>query len=149
VDRSPGRIAYLPQNPTALLHRPTVRAEVELTLHRSQEAEPPEKILGELGLIQVAGRYPRDLSCGQRQRAALAAVLPGHPALVLLDEPTRGMDAEARTALTHAVVRLRDQGSAIVLATHDGKLRDALADRIVEIKNTTLSERRREEAASR
>jgi energy-coupling factor transport system ATP-binding protein len=149
VDRSPGRIAYLPQNPTALLHRPTVRAEVELTLDRSQEAEPPEKILGELGLIQVAGRYPRDLSCGERQRAALAAVLPGHPSLVLLDEPTRGMDAEARTALTHAVVRLRDQGSAIVLATHDAKLRDALADRVVEINNAKLSEQRREKAARR
>jgi ABC-type ATPase involved in cell division len=59
------------------------------------------------------------------------------------------MDAEARTALTHAVVRLRDQGSAIVLATHDRKLRDALADRVVEINNAKLSEQRREKAARR
>jgi ABC-type ATPase involved in cell division len=47
------------------------------------------------------------------------------------------------------VVRLRDQGSAIVLATHDAKLRDALADRVVEINNAKLSEQRREKAARR
>ena len=140
VDRRPGRIAYLPQNPTALLHRPTVRNEVELTLSRSHEMDPPEKILNELGLLHVAGRYPRDLSCGERQRAAIAAVLPGRPDLVLLDEPTRGMDAQARTALVHAITRLRDQGSAIVLATHDARLRDALADRAIEIANLTVTE---------
>jgi energy-coupling factor transport system ATP-binding protein len=144
IDRRPGRIAYLPQNPTALLHRPTVRSEVELTLNRSHETDPPEKILNELGLLQVAGRYPRDLSCGERQRAALAAVLAGRPDLVLLDEPTRGMDAQARTALMHAITRLRDQGSAIVLATHDARLRDALADRVIDIANLTLTENRPE-----
>ncbi len=148
VDRSPGRIAYLPQNPTALLHRPTVRDEVELTLERSQEVERPEQILLELGLIHVAGRYPRDLSCGERQRAALAAVLPGHPGLILLDEPTRGMDTQARGALVSAVARLRDQGSAIVLATHDVKLRDALADRVIEVNRGTVSEQRQEKVAS-
>lgn len=110
VERRPGRIAYLPQNPTALLHRPTLRSEVSLTLERAGETEPPEAILSELGLLAVAGRYPRDLSCGERQRAALAAVLPGRPGLVLLDEPTRGMDAAARTALVRLVSRLRDGG---------------------------------------
>jgi energy-coupling factor transport system ATP-binding protein len=145
IDRGPGRIAYLPQNPTALLHRPTVRSEVELTLDRSHETDPPEKILQELGLLQVAGRYPRDLSCGERQRAALAAVLPGRPALVLLDEPTRGMDAQARNALMHAITRLRDAGSAIVLATHDARLRDALADRVIDIANGSISEKHPEQ----
>jgi energy-coupling factor transport system ATP-binding protein len=149
VDRSPGRVAYLPQNPTALLHRPTVRSEVELTLGRSGDNEQPEKILEELGLLQVANRYPRDLSCGERQRAALAAVLPGRPDLVLLDEPTRGMDAHARSALMHAVARLRDAGSAIVLATHDAPLRDALADRVIDIANAKVTEHRPEKVASR
>jgi energy-coupling factor transport system ATP-binding protein len=133
VERRPGRIAYLPQNPTALLHRPTLRSEVNLTLERAGEPEPPEAILTELGLLEVADRYPRDLSCGERQRAALAAVLPGKPELVLLDEPTRGMDAAARAALVRLVSRLRDQGSAIVLATHDQELRAALADRVLQV----------------
>jgi energy-coupling factor transport system ATP-binding protein len=133
VERRPGRIAYLPQNPTALLHRPTVRDEVSLTLGRAGESGTPDAILHELGLSAVAGRYPRDLSCGERQRAALATVLPGRPRLVLLDEPTRGMDAGAREALVGLVARLRDEGSSIVLATHDSELRAALADRVVRV----------------
>jgi energy-coupling factor transport system ATP-binding protein len=81
----------------------------------------------------VAGRYPRDLSCGERQRVALAAVLPGRPDLVLLDEPTRGMDDAASDALIRLVSCLRDRGSAIVLATHDSDLRAALADRVLQV----------------
>src|SRR5258708_24042603 len=140
VERRPGRIAYLPQNPTALLHRPTVRSEVLLTLERSGELESPEQILGALGLTADAGRYPRDLSTGERQRAALAAVLPGHPDLVLLDEPTRGMDPAARAALMTLVAALRDAGSALVLATHDADLRDASADRVRTLGAGCVSE---------
>ena len=140
VERRPGRIAYLPQNPTALLHRPTVRSEVSFTLERSGERELPEVALRAFGLLQAADRYPRDLSCGERQRAALAAVLPGRPGLVLLDEPTRGMDAPARDALVRAVAALRDAGAAVVLATHDSALRDALADRSVDVSGGRVSE---------
>jgi energy-coupling factor transport system ATP-binding protein len=123
-----------------LLHRPTLRSEVSLTLERAGEPEPPEAILKELGLLTVAGRYPRDLSCGERQRAALAAVLPGRPGLVLLDEPTRGMDAAARAVLVRLVSRLRDGGSAIVIATHDPDLRAALADREVSVSGGQVRE---------
>jgi energy-coupling factor transport system ATP-binding protein len=140
VERRPGRIAYLPQNPTALLHRPTLRSEVSLTLDRAGDSEPPETILTELDLLSVAGRYPRDLSCGERQRAALAAVLPGRPDLVLLDEPTRGMDAAARSALVRLVSRLRDGGSSVVLATHDPDLRAALADRELNVSGGKVLE---------
>ncbi|MHB8612195.1 MAG: ABC transporter ATP-binding protein [Candidatus Dormibacteraceae bacterium] len=140
VERRPGRIAYLPQNPTSLLHRPTLRSEVSLTLDRAGEPEPPEEILVELGLLDLAGRYPRDLSCGERQRAALAAVLPGRPDIVLLDEPTRGMDAAARAALVGLVSRLRDLGSTIVLATHDVELRAALADRELRVSDRKVTQ---------
>jgi energy-coupling factor transporter ATP-binding protein EcfA2 len=139
VERRPGRIAYLPQNPTSILHRPTVRSEVALTLERAGEDETPETILDALGLASVAGRYPRDLSSGERQRSALAAVLPGRPDLVLLDEPTRGMDGDARDALVHLVEKLRDGGSAIVLATHDAELRAALADRVLKVSGGRVS----------
>ena len=140
VERRPGRIAYLPQNPTSLLHRPTLRSEVSLTLDRARDPEPPEEILKELGLLDLAGRYPRDLSCGERQRAALAAVLPGRPDIVLLDEPTRGMDAAARAALVGLVSRLRDLGSAIVVATHDAELRAALADRELRVSDGKVTQ---------
>jgi energy-coupling factor transporter ATP-binding protein EcfA2 len=140
VWRRPGRIAYLPQNPTVLLHRPTVRSEVSFTLERSGELEQPEAILEELGLLSVADRYPRDLSSGERQRAALAAVLPGSPALVLLDEPTRGIDSSARGALVALVGRLRDRGASVVLATHDDDLRNALADRVINVGSGKVAE---------
>ena len=140
VERAPGRIAFLPQNPTALLHRPSLRAEVELTLARTGSQEPADLILGELGLRHLAARYPRDLSSGERQRGALAAVLTGSPALALLDEPTRGMDRAARDAIAGVIARLRAQGSAIVLATHDSGLAAAVGDRIVEVADGRLTE---------
>ena len=140
VRRRPGRIAYLPQNPAALLHRPTLRAEVRFTLERSGEQEPPEKILEELGLLPMADRYPRDLSCGERQRSALAAVLPGNPELVLLDEPTRGIDPSSRGALVALIARLRDRGASVVLATHDDDLRNALADRVINVGDRKVAE---------
>jgi ABC-type multidrug transport system ATPase subunit len=139
IERRPGRIAYLPQNPAALLHRPTLRAEVTMTLERANESEAPEVILDQLGLTHLVGRYPRDLSPGERQRAALAAVLPGRPALVLLDEPTRGMDDAARDALVRLVTHLKNTGSAIVLATHDEHLRAALADRVLKVSGGKVS----------
>lgn len=133
VARAPGRVAYLPQNPTAILHRPSLRAEVDLTLQWSHERCDPRPMLDALGLGHVADRYARDLSSGERQRAALAAVLVGSPRLVLLDEPTRGMDGRARNALVSLIAALRDEGAAVVMATHDAGLRRVLADRVVEV----------------
>jgi len=143
VTRPPGRIAYLPQNPVALLHRPSVREEVQFTIDRAggQDGERPERILGMLGIAELAGRYPRDLSSGERQRAAIAAVLPGAPQLVLLDEPTRGMDLASRSALIAVVANLRDRGAAVVIATHDEDLQAALADRVVDVIHGTVTGR--------
>ncbi len=143
VTRPPGRIAYLPQNPVALLHRPSVREEVQFTIDRAggQDGERPERILSRLGIAELADRYPRDLSSGERQRAAIAAVLPGAPQLVLLDEPTRGMDLASRSALIAVVANLRDRGAAVVIATHDEDLQVALADRVVDVAHGTVTER--------
>jgi energy-coupling factor transport system ATP-binding protein len=127
----PGRVAYLPQDPGSLLHRRTIRAEVEYTLHRAQSDDPSSAILDRLGLGALAERYPGDLSSGQRQRAALAAILAGRPSMVLLDEPTRGMDTAARLALTALLRELTAGGASVVVSTHDSDLGAALADRVV------------------
>jgi energy-coupling factor transport system ATP-binding protein len=141
VRRPAGRTAYLPQNPGALLHLPTVQNEVALTLRRAGGPQDPQPMLAAFGLERLAGRYPRDLSSGERQRAALAATLAGWPSLVLLDEPTRGMDAAARRSLAAAVVALTERGSAVVLATHDAELAAALADRTIELGAGRAAER--------
>ncbi len=140
VRRPEGRTAYLPQNPGALLHLPTVRAEVALTLRRTGSSEPPGAMLAAFGLTALCDRYPRDLSSGERQRAALAATLAGAPTLVLLDEPTRGMDTAARRSLVAAVEALAAGGSAVVVATHDERLAAALADRTILISGGSATE---------
>jgi energy-coupling factor transport system ATP-binding protein len=136
VRRRSGRIAYLPQRPDLLLHRPTVREEVLVTLRRSG-GDPVEAdhVLRVLGLDSVADRFPRDLSTGQRQRAGLAAVLAGAPQLALLDEPTRGMDANAMAALQTLLRELRDRGCGICVATHDPDLAARIADRVVLVRD--------------
>jgi energy-coupling factor transport system ATP-binding protein len=149
VERCPGRIAYLPQNPSALLHRATVRSEIDWTLRRTHSTGRADTVLQELGLAAVAERDPRDLSTGQRQRAALAAVLAGSPALVLLDEPTRGMDGAARAALTAALTRIADRGGSAVVATHDSQLVAAVATRVVDLGEGIARERRSLTAAAR
>ena len=120
------------------MHLPTVRAEVQLTLRRTGAATPAESaesMLAAFGLAGLADRYPRDLSSGERQRVALAATLAGSPSLVLLDEPTRGMDPAARRSLVAAVRALTDAGSAVVLATHDEGLAAELADRTIALRD--------------
>jgi energy-coupling factor transport system ATP-binding protein len=133
VERSAGRVAFLPQNPMALLHRPTVSAEVAWTVRADRSGADARSVIGELGLGHLAERDPRDLSSGERQRAAIAAVLAGAPDVALLDEPTRGMDDAARDALSRVVAKMRAAGCSIVLATHDKHLVAALADRTIAV----------------
>jgi energy-coupling factor transport system ATP-binding protein len=90
--------------------------------------------LDRFGLLEVAGRYPRDLSAGQRQRAALAAIVVGGPRVVLLDEPTLGMDALAQESLSRLLEELRAGGTAIVLATHDVEFAARIAQRCVVLE---------------
>lgn len=138
VERRPGRVAYLPQEPGVLLHRNSVRAEIEQTLRWSKLDEPSHHVLDLLDLHPLAERDPRDLSGGQRQRAALAVVLAGRPSLALLDEPTRGMDRAARLSLAAALRRLAEGGASVVVATHDVGLAHELGGRVLRIEAGTL-----------
>jgi energy-coupling factor transport system ATP-binding protein len=133
VTRRPGRVAYLPQDPSALLHRATVRDEIDLTISRSGSSQAADTVLADFGLLPVAGRYPRDLSGGERQRTAIAAIIAGNPEIVLLDEPTRGMDGVARAALIEVILKLRQEGRSVVVATHDSDLAAHVGDRIVRL----------------
>jgi energy-coupling factor transport system ATP-binding protein len=144
VHRRDGRVAYLPQNPAALLHRQTVAAEIEWTLRRSPvrgDDTDHTELMGALGVPAIASSDPRDLSSGQRQRGAIAAVVCGWPATVLLDEPTRGMDGAARHGLAAAVRTLAARGSSVVVATHDSDLAASLADRVLVIDGGMVRDR--------
>lgn len=127
-------VGYLPQEPDALLFADTVAQELEVTLrnHDLLESPPldPEQLLRRLGLEEAAMSYPRDLSVGQRQRVALGAVTVTRPRLLLLDEPTRGMDYHAKRELVRLLEGWRAQGAAVLLVTHDVEFAAQAADRV-------------------
>lgn len=127
LQRDAPRCAYLPQNPASLLWRKSIRAEIEFTL-RQRGGGSVESVLREFSLTSIASHYPADVSTGERQRAALATVLCGSPDLLLLDEPTRGMDRQAFDDLVRAIDTAAIRGACVVVATHDQDLIDAVAD---------------------
>lgn len=90
----------------------------------------PQELLARLGLTHKAHAYPRDMSVGERQRAALAAILVTRPQVLLLDEPTRGLDYASKAKLRTLLKEWRDDGMAIVMVTHDVELAAEIADRI-------------------
>jgi energy-coupling factor transport system ATP-binding protein len=128
-----GSVAYVPQDPNALLFAPTVRAELAetLRLRRRRDDGRIDAWLDRLGLLGLAERHPRSLSAGQRQRVAIAAVAVGGASVLLLDEPTRGIDAPSARALCVALHEHVAAGGAVVLATHDTELAAELADTVM------------------
>ncbi len=128
-----GRVGYVPQDPNTMLSAHTVRHEIEATLKLlgRKDSGEVDYWLDALDLSEVAGRHPRSLSVGQRQRVAVGAVGVGAAEVLLLDEPTRGMDQPSRTALSSALRRHANVGGAAVLATHDVELAAAVATRVV------------------
>jgi energy-coupling factor transport system ATP-binding protein len=125
-------IAFVPQWPSAMLFAESVREELTLTLRNhgleTRLAAEPDRLLGDLGLAEVAGRYPRDLAAGEQQRVAVGAVLVSRPAVLLLDEPTLGLDALAQRRLGEILETQRGRGVAIAVATHDVEFAAAHAD---------------------
>jgi energy-coupling factor transport system ATP-binding protein len=116
-------VGLVPQDPRDLLYADTVAAECA-GADRDAGAEPGTcRALVSSLLPDVSdGAHPRDLSEGQRLALALAVVLTAAPPLLLLDEPTRGLDYAAKERLTGVLRALADDGHAIVLATHDVEL---------------------------
>ena len=111
--------------------RTTPRDVLRLYAALHDGGRDPDGLIAELGLTDVARTRVRRLSGGERQRLALAIALVGEPEVLLLDEPTAGMDPEAKRATRAIVAGLRDTGRAILLTTHDLADVERLADRVV------------------
>jgi energy-coupling factor transport system ATP-binding protein len=126
-------VAYLPQYPDDLLYAETVREEFLITLrnHNLRQSDRQLTLIDRLGLSTVADRYPRDLSVGQRQRVALGAVTITEPNILLLDEPTRGLDFHTKEAIASIWRHWLDNGAGLLLVTHDVELVAMLADRTI------------------
>ncbi|WP_282082993.1 ABC transporter ATP-binding protein [Streptomyces tendae] len=126
------RVGLVPQEPRDLLYADTVAAEC-VAADRDAEAAPGtcRALLTELLPGVTDDTHPRDLSEGQRLTLALSVVLTARPPLLLLDEPTRGLDYAAKARLARILRDLAAEGHAIVLATHDVELAAELAHRVV------------------
>ncbi|MFF4433079.1 ABC transporter ATP-binding protein [Streptomyces sp. NPDC001513] len=126
------RVGLVPQEPRDLLYADTVAAECAAADSDAGAAPGTCRALVSALLPDVPDdTHPRDLSEGQRLALALALVLTGRPALLLLDEPTRGLDYAAKVRLIGILRGLAADGHAIVLATHDVELAAELAHRVV------------------
>jgi energy-coupling factor transporter ATP-binding protein EcfA2 len=127
-------VGYVPQHPGSLLFSETLTAELAFTQRGHglpADSGRAQELLERLGLGALAERNPRDLSGGEQQRAALASILVADPQVMLLDEPTRGLDYLQKRALAALLTDLKREGRAIVMATHDVELAAACADRVV------------------
>ena len=127
-------VGLVPQQPSDLLEAATVAAECTASDHDAQvPAGTTRTLLDELAPGIDEHMHPADLSEGQRLLLALAIVLAGRPPLVLLDEPTRGLDYPTKARLGRALRALAQDGHAVVLATHDVELAAEVATRVVVI----------------
>ncbi|OQA22588.1 MAG: putative HMP/thiamine import ATP-binding protein YkoD [Chloroflexi bacterium ADurb.Bin360] len=125
------RIGYLPQEPDLLLFSETVRAELEVTLRNHGMLDGRvSPLLAHLGLAAHAEAYPRDLSVGERQRVALGAIAVVEPEVLLLDEPTRGLDMALKVALGELLQSWCARGRSVLLVTHDVEWVAQFADRV-------------------
>ena len=124
VQPQPGVLGVLPQDPKALFVKSTVGDDLSdvlkhTGLSKEEQAARLGRVIGLCHLEHLLARHPFDLSGGEQQRAALAKVLLTQPRILLLDEPTKGLDVAFQEELAAILRRLTASGVAIVMVSHD------------------------------
>jgi energy-coupling factor transport system ATP-binding protein len=114
-------IGYVSQNPEDYISKDTVYDELKFTLDNYQikDYERIDEILNILEINSYRNKNPRDLSGGEKQRVAIASVLVLNPKVLLLDEPTRGLDDMVKKKLGLLLQKLNESGTTIIMVTHD------------------------------
>lgn len=129
-----GKIGLLPQEPRTVFTKKTVREDLLSVLPRTlSSAEKEEKLSAVFEACDLGGlgeRHPFDLSGGEMQRAALAKILLTEPDILLLDEPTKGMDAFFKRKLARILFGLMQSGHAVMLVSHDVEFCAEYADSV-------------------
>lgn len=124
-DRFNKTISYLPQNPTSLFSKNSVKEEV-LSISDKEKAN---EMLRLCGLDKVGDLHPYDISGGEQQRLALSMVLLKDPEILLMDEPTKGFDAQFKLEFADILNKLKKDGKTIVMVSHDIEFCASYADR--------------------
>ena len=125
-----GTVGMLPQDPQTLFVRPTVREDLLEVLPQAERKDAAlERVVSLCRLTELLDRHPYDLSGGEQQRAALAKLLLRDPDILLLDEPTKGLDAEFKQSFGQILQTLQRSGVAILMVSHDIEFCAKYADR--------------------
>lgn len=123
-------LGVLPQDPKVLFVEKTVQADL---MHMQHSMKLPnsavEEVVSLLGLHYLLERHPYDLSGGEQQKVALAKLLLLKPKIILLDEPTKGLDVNAKKQLAEVLRNLQQQGITLVMVTHDIEFSARYSDR--------------------
>lgn len=125
IKLSSKKVAYLPQDPTVLFLRETVQEELMEVFHSGklgfseEEKEKIREITEFFDLEELLFMHPYDLSGGEQQKVGLAKLLLKEPEIILLDEPTKGLDFSFKEKLSHTIKKLSSMGKTIVMVSHD------------------------------
>lgn len=127
-------LTAMPQNPQNLFVKNTVRSDLaELAAlvgyGKTEQAQAVADVMAQTGVTDLAERHPYDLSGGEKQKVALAKVLLTRPKIVLLDEPTKGLDAYSKRQFAEVMAKLKADGKTVVVVTHDVEFAAVVADR--------------------
>jgi energy-coupling factor transport system ATP-binding protein len=126
------------QNPDIMLFEDTVEREVGFGLKNiglDNQEQRINAVLEEVGLISHRATYPRALSRGERQRLALACVIAMRPKVIVLDEPTTGLDTRESARVMSILGRLQREGHTVIMVTHNMRLVQDYADRIIRMED--------------
>lgn len=121
------RVVYLAQNPKSVFTEVTVLEELQVMTDHKQQVE---EMIDFLQLNHVMSQNPFDLSGGEEERLALGKALLKNPDILLLDEPTKGLDALFKEKLANYLLALKERGVTIVLSSHDLEFCSLIADRV-------------------
>ncbi|MDP4091051.1 MAG: ATP-binding cassette domain-containing protein, partial [Bacillota bacterium] len=115
------KIGYVSQNPNDYISKETVYDEIKFTLDNFNITDENRiaRVMDKLHLTELKDRNPRDLSGGEKQRTAIASVMVMLPEILILDEPTRGMDLVLKNELGLLLKEMNAEGKTIILVTHD------------------------------
>lgn len=127
-------IGVQPQSP-AFQDKTKLKEIIELFAAAYGEKANVEELLGDVDLMEKANSYVEDLSGGQRQRLSIAASLVHNPKVFFMDEPTTGLDPQARRHLWDLVKTIRDKGITVIMTTHYMEEAEMLCDRVAVMDN--------------
>jgi ABC-2 type transport system ATP-binding protein len=138
VKKNPGRVKEIigiQLQSTAFFDKLTLKEQLQMFNGLYNETTDPETLLEEVQLTEKAKSYVENLSGGQKQRFSIAAALINKPRLLFLDEPTTGLDPQARRNLWELIQNIKAKGITVVLTTHYMDEAELLCDRIAIMDN--------------